>query len=112
MPRIGKSSEYDPHPPSVNPPKTINPRLKLKQSQSQKIEIAIKLNDGRRLQTQVNEHDQISKLIQFLQRENFQWENHFYFSTNEFPKREFKQFHLTFNQAKILTRTLLFLDRE
>jgi hypothetical protein len=109
LPRIGSSNEYIPRPPqSIH--LTTNPRQKFFQKQ-EPILIAIKLNDGRRLQKQFYPHNTILDIIQFVKSQQLQIGEDFYLSSGDVPKRQFKDFHLTLLQANITTRTVLFIDR-
>ncbi|CAF1062615.1 unnamed protein product [Rotaria sordida] len=109
LPRIGSSHEYIPRPPQSFNLKT-NPRIKQIHSQ-QPILIAIRLNDGRRLEKEFYSNDKINDIINYVRSEQFDIDKNFYLSSGDVPKREFKDFNLTLSQANIHTRTLLFIDR-
>ena len=118
LPRIGSSHEYIPRPPPTpqSNHSVSNPRqrilIKQKEEQEQQpVLIAIKLNDGTRLEKEFHSNNTINDIIKFIKSKNICFDQNFYLSSGDVPKRQFLNFNLTLSQANILTRTVLFIDR-
>ncbi|UJR34862.1 hypothetical protein I4U23_027641 [Adineta vaga] len=111
LPSIGNSREFIPHPPLIKPSKEINnPRYK-KQLKEEKILIAIRFQNGKRIEKEFSSNDRISQIIEFVKNEEKDLSNDIYLSSGDVPKRQFKDFHLTLSQANLQTHTVLFIDR-
>ena len=111
LPRIGSSNEYIPHPPSTQPKSSLNnPRNKTFKKE-EPILIAIKLSDGRRLEKMFYPTNTIKDIIIYIKSEQIDLNGDFYLSSGDVPKRQFMDLNLTLSQAKIKTRSVLFIDR-
>ncbi|CAF1282640.1 unnamed protein product [Adineta steineri] len=104
LPRIGSSHEYIPRPPPTRH-LTKNPRSKQIVKQ-EKIIIAIRLSDGRRLQKEFCSTDKISDIIKYIKTQQTNLSDEIYLSSGDVPKRQFKDLNLTLLQANIQTHTM------
>lgn len=77
----------------------------------QKIQIAIRLSNGQRLEETFLSSNTIDDIIQYLVEKKISLPDQFFLSTAEIPKREFHQTHLTLEQANIQNKTLFHIDR-
>lgn len=87
-----------------------NPRNKIFEKE-ESILIAIKLSDGRRLQRMFYPTNTIKDIIIFVKSQQIDLNYDFYLSSGDVPKRQFTDLNLTLSQAKIRTRSVLFIDR-
>lgn len=110
LPSIGHSNEYTPRPPPTQKTSSTNPRNKIYQQQ-EPILIAIKLADGRRLQRMFYPTNTIKDIVNYVKSQEIHSNEQFYLSSGDVPKRQFQDLNLTISQAKIQTRTVLFIDR-
>jgi len=70
------------------------------------------LNDGRRLEKEFYSTNTIGDIINYIKSEKIIFDKDFYLSSGDVPKRQFKDFNLTLFEANILTRSVLFIDRD
>ena len=107
-----------PHPPAQRRDSNslLNPRRQRlreeKEEEESWLELAIHLPSGRRVSSRYSSSSRLFDVLSDVRSLDSSVSSEVYFSTADRPKRQFPDLNLTLRQAKISTRSVLFLDRK